>query len=82
MMIMKMMTMIMLRSRGGEETGRPLGHLGRVVKDPKSGNEFDVSELRDEDNLSPAKKKHYCRHINSQNQANGSVNLVSFFFSF
>ena len=43
MMIMKMMTMIMLRSRGGEETGRPLGHLGRVVKDPESRNEFDVS---------------------------------------
>ncbi|KAL0668211.1 hypothetical protein Bca4012_030915 [Brassica carinata] len=62
----------MLRSGGGEETGRPLGHLGRVVKDPKSGNEFDVSELRDEDNLCPAKKKHYCRHTNSQNQANGS----------
>ena len=65
MMSMKMMTMIMLRSGGGEEmmeTGRPLGHLGRVVKDPNSVNEFDVSELRDEENLSPAKKKHYCRH--------------------
>lgn len=84
-MSMKMMTMIMLRSGGGEEmmeTGRPVGHLGRVVKDPKSGNKFDVSELQDEENLSPAKKKHYCRHTNSQIQANGSVSLVSFFFHF
>ncbi|KAF3600214.1 hypothetical protein F2Q69_00034727 [Brassica cretica] len=54
------------------ETGRPVGHLGRVVKDPKSGNKFDVSELQDEENLSPAKKKHYYRHTNSQIQANGS----------
>ncbi|KAF2586544.1 hypothetical protein F2Q70_00035509 [Brassica cretica] len=54
------------------ETGRPVGHLGRVVKDPKSGNKFDVSELQDEENLSPAKKKHYYRHINSQIRANGS----------
>ncbi|KAF2542265.1 hypothetical protein F2Q68_00030722 [Brassica cretica] len=55
------------------ETGRPVGHLGRVVKDPKSGNKFDVSELQDEENLSPAKKKHYYRHINSQIRANGSA---------
>lgn len=72
---MKMMTMIMLESRGGEEmmeTGRPVGHLGRVVKDPESGNEFDVNELRDEENFTPAKKKHYCRRTNSQIQANRS----------
>ncbi|KAH0863284.1 LOW QUALITY PROTEIN: hypothetical protein HID58_080495, partial [Brassica napus] len=76
MMSMKMMTMIMRRSGGGEEmmeTGRSLGHLGRVVKDPNSGNDFDVSELREEENISPAKKKHYCRHTNSQIQANGSI---------
>ncbi|KAL0730781.1 hypothetical protein Bca4012_026875 [Brassica carinata] len=76
MMSMKMMTMIMLKSGGGEEmmeTGRPVGHLGRVVKDPKSGNEFDVNELRDEENLTPAKKKHYCRDTNSQIQANRNM---------
>ncbi|KAL0696086.1 hypothetical protein Bca4012_063266 [Brassica carinata] len=73
MMNMKMMTMIMLKSGRGEEimkTGQPVGHLGGVMKDPKSGNEFDVNELRDEENLSSAKKKHYCRDTNSQIQAN------------
>ncbi|KAG2306923.1 hypothetical protein Bca4012_084122 [Brassica carinata] len=75
MMSVKIMKMIMLKSGGGEEmmeTGRRVGHLGRVVKDPKSGNEFDVNELRDEENLSPAKKKHYYRDTNSQIQANRS----------
>ncbi|KAJ4905935.1 Uncharacterized protein Rs2_09593 [Raphanus sativus] len=75
MMSTKMMTMIMLRSGGGEEmmeTGRPVVICVRVVKDQKSGNEFDVNELRDEEDLSPAKKKHYSRHTNSQIQANGS----------
>lgn len=85
MMSMKMMTMIMLRSGRGEEMmeiGRPVGHLGWVVIDPKSGNQFDVNELQDEENLSTAKKKHYRRHTYSQIQANGSVSLVFSFFSF
>ncbi|CAF2046162.1 hypothetical protein YC2023_109995 [Brassica napus] len=66
----------MLRSGRGEEMmeiGRPVGHLGWVVIDPKSGNQFDVNEFQDEENLSIAKKKHYCRHTYSQTQANGST---------
>lgn len=71
-----MMSMMMMMGDKGVleemmETGSVGGSIGsgsEQAEDPKSGNEFDVNELQDDEQPPPAKKKRYHRHTNRQIQ--------------
>ncbi|KAJ4901445.1 Homeobox-leucine zipper protein HDG5 [Raphanus sativus] len=70
---MMSMSMLMMMGDGGVEemmengsAGGSFGSGSEQAEDPKSGNEFDVAELQDEEQPPPAKKKRYHRHTNRQ----------------
>ncbi|KAJ4878086.1 Homeobox-leucine zipper protein HDG5 [Raphanus sativus] len=72
-----MMSMSMMMMMGDEtveemmdngSVGGSFGSGSEQPEDPKSGNEFDVNELRDDEQPPPAKKKRYHRHTDRQIQ--------------
>lgn len=72
---MMSMSMMMMMGDGTVEemmdngsVGGSFGSGGEQPEDPKSGNEFDVNELRDDEQPPPAKKKRYHRHTDRQIQ--------------
>lgn len=70
-----MMSMMMMMGDGTVEemiengsVGGSFGSGSEQAEDPKSGNEFDVNDLQDDEQPPPAKKKRYHRHTNRQIQ--------------